>query len=630
MPRSSHDVRYLEVDITTLFQKYFLIILFFSQKIRHKALTKFLFIMLLSCLVPQNPAAAENSPQKTAWLIRWHFDSPGKVKKICGAIDNNFDHLLVQARGRADSWYKSDLAPRAEELNRQPSDFDPLGEILAECGPIPVQAWLNVFYLWSGDTPPKTVIHPAQPENNWILKDNNGKRVCDYSELERKMGWIEGIYADPADPEYRQLMTDVVSELLQRYSLSGIHLDFIRYPGSRYGFGGLAAQKFKKQWGFAPCWLPDKIDPEKLPAWLDGGMSQVERLLVTGNLIWAEMRAGEVTEMVRVIRRVIDKTAPGLILSAAVDPDYLTAYLDKGQDWQLWAGEGLINELYPMTYFGGRDRVERQLTIIRKMPEAKKIKLWAGLGAYIKESEEIGREAAIAQHIGYNGVSLFSLGHLLKKKRGWQQYLQAVNKAVHVTPNQQFRISKKLPQPAEFKLLNLRQTPLAKKHNQALTRLDEFITACNTVIPQALTSLQKAELTIPAWLETRGIFRFVHPLDSLQQQEEQRQLCAKARRLLKKGTDFSAISRRYSQAGTKKMGGRLPRYYLGTNKIIDQLFKLPNNEVSPVIRRTNGYWCYQIRQKGPARPETLENIPWPARRVIFKKVLEKFIDRQIL
>ena len=613
----------MEVDINTLFRKYFLSVLFFSQKIRRKALIKFLFIMLISCLVPQNPAAAEISLQKTAWLIRWHFDSPGKVKKLCRAIDNNFDHLLVQVRGRADSWYKSDLVPRAEELNRQPADFDPLEEILAECEPTPVQAWLNVFYLWSGNSLPGAVIHPAQPENSWILKDNNGRRVCDYSELERKMGWIEGIYADPADLEYRQLMAEVVTELLERYSLSGIHLDFIRYPGSRYGFGSQAAKKFKKKWGFAPNWLPDKIDPEKLPAWLDGRMSQVERLLVTGNLIWAEMRAREVTKMVRGIRLVIDKTAPGLILSAAVDPDYLSAYLDKGQDWQLWAGEGLINELYPMTYFGGRDRVERQLTIIRKMAETKKIKLWAGLGAYIKDSEEIGREAAIAHDIGYNGISLFSLGHLQKKKKGWQPYLQAVDKSIFIPSAQQYWSLPDPPQPSELKLLNLLENPPANRQNPVLLRLEEFTRACSTIIPQALTSLKTTPLTISAWLETQAIFRFVHPFDSLQQQEEQRQLCVKARRLLKKGTNFSTISRRYSQAGTKKMGGRLPRYYLGADKITDQLFKLQIREVSPVIRRANGYWCYQIRQKGPARPETLENIPWPARRVIFKKVLEK-------
>ncbi len=584
---------------------------------------KILFVLLLVGLAPLRLHADSLSPRKTAWLVRWHFDSPDRVKQICRASAGNFTHLLVQARGRADSWYKSDLAPRAEELKGQTADFDPLAEILAECGPTPVQAWLNVFYLWSGDVAPEAAFHPALPVNNLILRDNNGRRVSDYSELERRMGWIEGIYADPADRQYRQLMADVVAELLGRYPLSGIHLDFIRYPGSSYGFGGPAAQKFAEQWGFAPSWLPARIDPGRLRDWLDGRLDQTERLLITGGLIWAEMRADEVGKMLEKIRLVMAKSGPGLVLSAAVDPDCLTAYLDKGQDWQAWAVKGLVDELYPMAYFGGQERVTGQLKAIRAIPALKKIRLWAGLGAYIKESEEIGREAAIAGRLGYEGISLFSLGHLLEKNGGPGPYVQAVNDQPPVSVPQEKPATEDWPLPAEIKLLNLPVPPSPGKDNQLQERLAEFVRACNSIIPQALSRLEKSPPPVPDSLELRGILRFVHPLDGQQKLEEQRQLCAGARRLLKRGKDFATVSRLHSQAGTRDMGGLLPRLYRGEDQALDRLFRLAPGEISPMIRRADGYWCYQLVRKVPGKIETLANIPWPARRVLFKKLLEE-------
>jgi hypothetical protein len=274
-----------------------------------------------------------------------------------------------------------------------------------------------------------------------------------------------------------------------------------------------------------------------------------------------------------------------------------------------------------MTYFGELERVEKQLSAIKAMPTMRQVRLWAGLGAYIKDSEKIAQEAAIADQLGFNGISLFSLGHIQRKKGGCRSYIQAVNNGDFDISKLQNESRKKWPAVRELKLLNLLAKPYPDQADPALIRLTEFITACKTIIPQALNSLEKSQQIIPAWLEIRGIFRFVHPLDSLQRQEEQRQLCAEARRLLKKGKDFKTISRSYSQAGTRQMGGDLPRCYFGADKTLDELFKLQPGEISPIIRRPNGYWCYQLKQKSPPKTEQRENIPWPARRVLFKKFL---------
>ena len=174
----------------------------------------------------------------------------------------------MQVRGRGDALYHSDLAPRAENLTAAPVDFDPLGQLLAACDPLPLHAWLNVFYLWGGATPPENPKHPGHPDQSWILADNTGRPVSSYSAREKRLGWIEGSYADPASAKYRTLFVEVVRELLARYPVAGIHLDFIRYPGPGYGKSEALAGEFARLWGLDPRLLPEQLSAETVTAWL--------------------------------------------------------------------------------------------------------------------------------------------------------------------------------------------------------------------------------------------------------------------------------------------------------------------------------------------------------------------------
>lgn len=147
----------------------------------------------------------------SAWVVRSDLDSPAEVASVCSeAKQAGVDALLVQVRGRADALYQSDIAPRAENLAAAPVDFDPLAQLLTDCAPLPLHAWLNVFYLWGGATPPENPKHPGHPNQPWILSDNTGRPVSSYSQREKRLGWIEGSYADPASPEYRALFVAVV------------------------------------------------------------------------------------------------------------------------------------------------------------------------------------------------------------------------------------------------------------------------------------------------------------------------------------------------------------------------------------------------------------------------------------
>src|SRR5439155_18184492 len=55
----------------------------------------------------------------------------------------------------------------------------------------------------------------------------------------------EGLFCDPVVPEYRAHVVAVVRDLLARYRLAGIHLDYIRYPSPKWGYSRTALELFR-------------------------------------------------------------------------------------------------------------------------------------------------------------------------------------------------------------------------------------------------------------------------------------------------------------------------------------------------------------------------------------------------
>ncbi len=582
---------------------------------------------LLLCLLALLLTGAATKPQISAWVIRWHIDRPEKISTVCKEAEGNFTSLLVQARGRADAYYQSEIVPRAEELAATPADFDPLATLLDKCSSQKTQAWLNVYYLWTGDELPKDLSHPAQPENPWILKDNSGRKVTQYSKLEQTQNWIEGTYADPASAAYQQLFIKVVGEIVSTYQLDGIHLDFLRYPGAAFGYGGELAAEFHRQWNFDPRFLPAELSKNDLISWYDGSMAQNEQLLVTGALFWHEMRADKVTDLVRRVRQKMDETNPQLMLSAAVFPDYLDAYLKKGQDWQQWATEGLVDELYPMAYFGGRERVTRQLDHFTQAVGDTKVKIWAGLGAYIKTATEIKDETLAITPLDLEGISLFSLGHLQKKKGRIPPYTKAVIQSFSQseTVTDSNNITK--ADDASLTIIGnfqhiVRNGNTAPKQADPiiLERIKSFSAASQSAIPQLINTMKETVVQTPAWVDMHGIFRFVHPFDSAEKKQVQKELCQQARKKMMEGDSMKKVSKQFSQAGSRHFSSVLPRLFLSQDRKRDkELARLQPGQVSRIFEEDNGYWCYKISKEGQAEMKNFSEISWPARRILFRQ-----------
>jgi len=598
----------------------------------HTLLPALALLLLLSACAPRL--------QTSAWVVRFDLDSPAKVASVCSqAKQAGFDQLLVQVRGRADALYQSDIAPRAENLAAAPVDFDPLAQLLTDCAPLPLHAWLNVFYLWGGASPPENPKHPGHPNQPWILSDNNGRPVSSYSAREKRLGWIEGSYADPASAEYRDLFVTVVRELLAHYPVAGIHLDFMRYPGPGYGKSAVLAGEFERLWGLDPRLLPERLNAETVTAWLNGTQPPADRVLTTAALFWNEFRAGQVTQLLREVRQAVDQYGtPGIALSVAVFPEPAAAYLENGQEWQAWAVEGLVDALYPMAYFGDTYRVEAQLRgIAENTPRTPKVALWAGLGASGNSPEQLGNEARIAGEYGYDGVSVFSLGHLMKEA-STQACAAAVRAPRHNTPAptgaEPLTTAKPTLLPPDLQTLKaivtkaLGGTPPADALETKLTlRLQEYNLARQQAIPQTLNRLKSGAVTLPESLELGGIFRYADPMDNPAHWQEQETLCEKARQRLLAGEELTVVAREMSQDGTRSMNGLLgPRFLDPLNPQDQELARLAPQGISQVMRVANGYWCYRVEGKRPARQSAFAEAPWEAKRILFRRALGDMME----
>jgi len=577
--------------------------------------------------------------KSAAWVVRFDLDSPAKVASVCSEAKRaGFDELLVQVRGRADAHYRSEIAPRALNLAAAPVDFDPLAQLLTECAPLPLHAWLNVYYLWGGNAPPDDPRHPGHTDQLWILADNNGRPVSTYSTREKRLGWIEGSYADPASAEYRALFVEVVKELLTRYPVAGIHLDFIRYPGPGYGKSEALAGEFARLWGLDPRLLPERLTAETVTAWLEGTQPQADRILTTAAFFWNEFRAGQISRLVKEVRQAVDQNgAPRTTLSAAVFPEASAAYLENGQEWPAWAEEGLVDALYPMAYFGDLDRVDSQLAeIAANTPRNHKVDLWAGLGASGKSPARLSQEARLAGEYGYQGAAVFSLGQLMKENTG-PASVEAVR-----APRKQHpetgpgRIEPLAAAPAVLlppdlpalksivaKALSGAAQAQAPESRLAL-RLREYAEARQQAIPQALSRLTGGPITLPENLHLSGIFRYVNPMDSPAHRQEQEALCEKARRRLLAGEEPATVAREMSQDTTRTMGALLaPRFLDPLNPLDQELTRLAPGEISRVMRVANGFWCYQLEGRSPGEKSTFAEAPWEARRILFRRALSE-------
>ncbi len=354
---------------------------------------------------PERPALPEDP--RALWVVRDGLLSPAGIHRmVADAAGAGITDLFVQVRGRGDAWYQSDLVPMPVQLREAQSrygPFDPLATVieLAHERGIRVHAWMNVYLVRSGDLPLDPG-HVAVEHPEWIAVDRTGTSMLAMSARRLKNSWTEGAYLEPGNGEVVRRFLAVVEELVARYPVDGIHLDYVRYPAMDVGYSQAMRDGFRRHYG---------IDPRELQA-NEGGLRRERGDAGYAELVrdWRAWKAAQVTALVADVRQVTLRMRPDLILSAAVKPDPDTAFDEVGQDWVRWVREGLVDVVAPMMYSASGEVVARQAAdLARRVPPDR---VWAGIAVYNQSLASAEAKIRSCRAAGLGGISIYSYNSL--------------------------------------------------------------------------------------------------------------------------------------------------------------------------------------------------------------------------
>jgi uncharacterized lipoprotein YddW (UPF0748 family) len=217
-----------------------------------------------------------------------------------------------------------------------------------------------------------------------------------------KASGIEGYYLSPFSAGVREHTVDVILELVDRYPVDGVHLDYVRFPGPDYGFDVGVRTKFALEWG---------IDPVLLRNDLAGTAAVIGNGAVAAlDSVWIDRRGQHVDSMVIAIREAVGD----LPLSAAVVPDPVEARVEKGQAWTEWIHRRWVDFVIPMAY---NYRPEEMLEWVRILHNTVgRDKMLVGLAIYGGRDAYVDRSINVLRADRVSGFSIFSYNVLAERR----------------------------------------------------------------------------------------------------------------------------------------------------------------------------------------------------------------------
>jgi uncharacterized lipoprotein YddW (UPF0748 family) len=361
------------------------------------------------------PARAQEI--RALWVLRGSLTRPERIDRLVeSAARSGFNTLLLQVRGRGDAFYDSALEPRGVGLT---GTFDPLAYAIAAANKagLRVHVWFNTNLVASTAMMPTSRTHVVNAHPEWLMVPRPiaadlarlGPRHPRY--VPRLVEWtkrnaagVEGLYASPITPDAALYVEKVVTDIVTRYPVSGVHLDYIRYPSNLFDHSQASLAAFRES-------LRRELSPSERQR-LDDRLRRDP--LVYADAFpekWAAFRRLRLADLVARVRGAVLRARPEALVSAAVSPDSREAFEHKLQDWPDWARRGLIDAFCPMAYTTSLPVFNRQVTAARQAAAPRAV--WAGIGAYRLTPAQTIDHIAAARSAGAAGIVLFSYDSLV-------------------------------------------------------------------------------------------------------------------------------------------------------------------------------------------------------------------------
>lgn len=198
----------------------------------------------------------------------------------------------------------------------------------------------------------------------------------------------------PSHPENVQLELESILEIITNYDVEGIHLDYIRYPGSHACYCEECRQRFV---------FATRQEIKKWPA---------EVLPKTGRYAdrYIAWRTQQITRLVRLLDKRTREAVPDIKISAAVFGSYPACVTSTGQDWIAWAQAGYIDFVCPMNYTEDTDYfTELLVNQLALLPKG--FAIYPGIGATASNSllkpDAVVEQIYLSRSLGGSGWAIF-------------------------------------------------------------------------------------------------------------------------------------------------------------------------------------------------------------------------------
>lgn len=126
----------------------------------------------------------------------------------------NFNTVFVQTRLRGDVIYPSKIEPQTSHIGAKSitGRYDPLAFAIDECHKrgLECHAWFVTYPLGKEGS-------ATHQKNKDLVKKHQNE-----------------IYLDPGNPKTAKYLLSLVNEIVDKYDIDGIHMDYIRYPDSKF------------------------------------------------------------------------------------------------------------------------------------------------------------------------------------------------------------------------------------------------------------------------------------------------------------------------------------------------------------------------------------------------------------
>lgn len=321
--------------------------------------------------MPVLPPASQQE-LRAVWI---HTYAPQDWDEICGRLrDHGFNALFARVSRGGNVIYDSEYLPK--DTWARDAGVDELQRVCdaAHKAGLQLHAWRVNYHMGSA---PLWYRERLEQEGR-LSSDPDGKIAR---------------FANPGDPRNALLEYRVMMEMVEKYPIDGLHLDYIRYtevPSYDFDYSDVSRAEFERRIG------------RRVKRWPLDVRSGPMRLLYDN---WMRSNIdGLVRETALGVRRI----KPEVMLSAAVWPRHRRYWTLIKQDWPKWVDEGWLDFVVPMDYSGDDERFESLVKEQAGVVDGRR-PLVVGIGGWLLESpEQLLRQIAVTRRYGASGFCLFS------------------------------------------------------------------------------------------------------------------------------------------------------------------------------------------------------------------------------